>query len=177
MESIIFHQFQRYKTAQLLLNALRQKESHSILEVGSGSHGNLGKFLPNDHITYLDSYLSHEALSKENFVLGDATCLEYEDQSFDFVIALDVLEHIPQEERRAFLSCITRVAKLGVIMTYPNANSENVCNEQILAEIYHLVGMETPPWVYEHRGCVLPDNEKILEMLSQLVSTENVFTM
>lgn len=177
LKNIIFHQFQRYKTAQILLDSMRRKKSHTILEVGSGSHGNLGKFLPNDLITYLDEVLSPEALAKKKFVLGDATKLEYEDQSFDFVIALDVLEHIPPEKRQAFLHSITRVSKIGLIMTYPASNPENICNEQILDGVYHMVGTKTPPWVYEHRNCTLPDTEEILTLLAGLVPAENIFTM
>ena len=89
--SIIFDQYQRYKNAQKIIDSARKEgQIFKILEVGANEHKDLEKFLPNDKITYLDVKLSDEMKKDPAYVLGDATQMEFEDNAYDIVIALDV---------------------------------------------------------------------------------------
>lgn len=97
-----FHQIARYETVRKAIESMRWQKQHTILEVGSGSHGNLAIYLPNDKITFLDTVLTEEAQNDPRFVIGDATNLSYPDGSFDFVIGSDVLEHIIPQKRNDF---------------------------------------------------------------------------
>ena len=120
MKDKIFHQIVRYEYAKCAVNAMRKEKRHCSLEVGQGSHGNLAKYLPDDDITFLDSNLPEDVLNDPRFVLGDATSLPYAAESFDIVIALAVLEHIPEEKRQLCIANLHRVARLGVILSVPH---------------------------------------------------------
>lgn len=160
----IFHQVVRYDYAQRVINAMRTEKKHTILEVGAGAHGNLAKYLPQDEILFLDIDLPSEVLKDRRFVIGDATDLVYEDEAFDFVIALDVIEHIPIEKRLAFIENISRVAKKGVILSAPfDDESEDV--DQVLKSFYHISQVEPPIWVDEHITCKLPTEKSINELI------------
>jgi ubiquinone/menaquinone biosynthesis C-methylase UbiE len=100
-----------------LLESIDVTRNDSILEVGCGS-GALIEELENDGYTEvvgLDmSALAVDAARArgvDSVVQGDATALEYEDDSFDVVVASDVLEHL-MNERRA-LAEWNRVLKPG----------------------------------------------------------------
>jgi ubiquinone/menaquinone biosynthesis C-methylase UbiE len=62
-----------------------------------------------------------ESLNAKNIVFmeGDLTKLKFKDESFDFILSSDVLEHIPNDEKA--LSELTRVLKKngGLILTFP----------------------------------------------------------
>lgn len=51
------------------------------------------------------------------YVRGDITCMPFEDDSFDYVICTEVLEHIPSPERA--IKEIERVCKKGMVITVP----------------------------------------------------------
>jgi 2-polyprenyl-3-methyl-5-hydroxy-6-metoxy-1,4-benzoquinol methylase len=64
-----------------------------------------------------------ETKSSCQFEFGDAAALKYEDESFDLVVASEVLEHIHQNEKAAHE--IYRITKHGghIIYTMPNGRS------------------------------------------------------
>lgn len=173
----IFHQIVRYDYAQKAINAMRTSERHSILEVGAGAHGNLSNYLPNDELTFLDIELPEEVLEDKRFVVGDATNLQYEDDAFDFVIALDVIEHIPPEKRQAFITNINRVAKQGVVLSAPFTSENENSVDELMKVFYRLNGIEPPVWVDEHIDCTLPSQAEIAELVSKCsVPEENILT-
>lgn len=100
------------------------KRGLSILDVGCGAGGNikiLGEF---GSVTGLD--ISEEALKFakthgifKNLVRGNAERLPFADGSFDLVSALDVLEHIPDDQRA--IQEMFRVLKKGgfALVTVP----------------------------------------------------------
>ena len=67
----------------------------------------------------MDIELPEELLSDPAFIKGDATNMHFGENSFDFVVALDVLEHISPEKRNDFLSETHRVSTQGVILSAP----------------------------------------------------------
>jgi 2-polyprenyl-3-methyl-5-hydroxy-6-metoxy-1,4-benzoquinol methylase len=68
-------------------------------------------------------------------VKGDALDLPYDDGTFDFVIASEILEHVPQDE--AAIDELVRVLKPGgrLAVTVPRWLPEKVC--WILSDEYH----------------------------------------
>ena len=169
-----FHQVARYETAKHAVETMRSAYQHTILEVGSGSHGNLSAYFPHDQITFLDTTLTEEAQRDPRFVLGDATDLHYSDASFDFVIGLDVLEHIVPEKRDAFLKEVCRVAKHGVFLSFPQREDGHTGADETLRSVYLAAQMEPPVWIDEHIECTLPNAEEIEQILTGLVGLERV---
>lgn len=106
-----------------------EKSAISILEVGCGSEGlaEFNPYLNNDSYTVdsLDVVLPDNALHRkypEPFrkpMLGDACDMPFDDDSRDFVISIDSLEHVPQGNRSSYLRELIRVAKRGVLLTCP----------------------------------------------------------
>lgn len=68
-------------------------------------------------------------------VKGDALDLPYDDGTFDFVIASEILEHVPQDERA--IDELIRVLKPGgrMAVTVPRWLPEKVC--WLLSDEYH----------------------------------------
>lgn len=175
MKDVIFHQAYRYELAKWAIEALRTETCHKILEVGSGAHGNLAKYLPADEITFLDNTLPDEVLADKRFVKGDATCLPFEDESFDFVIALDVIEHIPAELREEFVKNITRVCKKGIFIIFPHFCETNPYADSILKAFYTMNKSEVPIWIDEHNDCVLPQVDEVKNMFAKYVEEQRIF--
>jgi len=116
----------RDENRQLFLEALGLKDGMSILEVGCGPgafcHA-LERWLPNSKITGLDrdsafvEYAikkSRELDSKCNFVIGDATNLDFAENFFDTTTSYTVIEHV---ETTQFLTEQFRVLRTGGIFT------------------------------------------------------------
>lgn len=166
--SIIFDQYQRYKNAQILVNKLRKgNETFSILEVGANEHKNLEQFLPDDNIKYLDIELSEERLNDPQYILGDATNMDFEDGTFDVIVALDVFEHIPPEKREMFLTEINRVSRVGFIIGAP-FNTEGVADTEVrVNEVFCALYGMNHPWLIEHIENGLPSLEDTVSYLNE----------
>ncbi|MEK4046474.1 class I SAM-dependent methyltransferase [Paenibacillus sp. FSL H8-0048] len=172
---IPFHQYQRYKLAEPLINSFKiDNKKLNILEVGANEHKNLKVFFPNDEILYLDIILSEEMLSDPQFIQGDATDMKFADSSFDIVLALDVLEHIPPNKRKEFLSELYRVSKYGVILSAPFLTNKNVKSEERIASFYRAIYGSEILWQNEHAENGLPILEENLEIIRGFAQAEPI---
>lgn len=90
-----------------------------VLEVGCGDgYGSAYLAKTAAEVTGMD-YEKDIILSAKNkyscknlsFVDGDATCLEFENGSFDVICSFQVIEHIPEDQLLQYLSEIKRVLK------------------------------------------------------------------
>ena len=160
---VAFDQYQRYKHVQEIVDLIRENKIYKILEVGANEHKNLEKFLPNDSITYLDIEVPESLQNDPQYIKADATKMpQVPSESYDFVVALDVFEHIPKEIRENFLKELHRVAKQGVIISAPY-NSLEVINAEIRAnEYYKQLYGNGFRWLEEHRENDLPDIDKTI---------------
>lgn len=172
---ITFHQMSRYNTAMRAVNTMRTSPSHRILEIGSGSQGILASFLPDDDIVFSDIKLSDEALADPRFVLCDVTNMNYDDNSFDFVIALDVLEHIPPEKRLISVQNICRVAKEGIVITFPHFSPVYQKEDEELRSFYKATEAEPPIWINEHIDQTLPIASEIVAIATGILGENNCY--
>ena len=116
----------RDENKQRLLDVLQFQDGMSILEVGCGTGAfcfALKRWLPNSQITGLDRDLgfieyarskSKELDCERSFIFGDATNLDFPDNSFDATTSHTVIEHV---ETTKFLTEQFRVLRVGGIFT------------------------------------------------------------
>lgn len=163
---IPFDQYQRYMHATDLINAVREDgQVFSILEVGANEHKNLERFLLNDRVTYLDIVVPEHLKQDPSYIEGDATNMPLEDNKFDFIIALDVFEHISDPLRGAFVSELMRVSKYGFILAAP-FNTPGVEESEIRAnKFFETMYGFNYQWLEEHRENGLPEIEKLISFL------------
>lgn len=97
---------------------------HRVLEVGCGEGGQLRKIADRAPDAGLFGFdLPSEDLAERwegldaAMATGSAEALPYPDRSFDLVLALEVLEHVP--DPRAVLAEIARVGRGAVMLSVP----------------------------------------------------------
>jgi len=95
----------------------REIRNPSILEVGSGVKG-ITPYLK-DHITGADVSFDGEIPASMTAVEITGTSLPFEDNTFDYVISVDMLEHVPSSERSKIIEEILRVARAKVFLAVP----------------------------------------------------------
>ena len=107
---------------KIVLSALKGIKAEKILDVGCGTGGNLNLF--NGFVVGLDISLQALKLAKKrkpNAILcqGEAENLPFHNESFDLVLALDLLEHLQDDVKG--LREMYRVLKKGgnVLITVP----------------------------------------------------------
>lgn len=94
---------------ELILNLIKDISYNNVLEIGCGS-GELSKYLKN--------YQGIDISEKTPFIIGDAQKLPFEDNSYDLILMLDLLEHTND---KAVMKEVYRVLKPNghVIITVP----------------------------------------------------------
>lgn len=109
---------------QMLRHLLRNAKS--LLDVGCGIYSPM-RFVDIGRQVGVDGYLQSIQEAERNrthdeYVHASIDALPdlFADQSFDAVVALDVIEHLPKENGDAFLKHMERIAKKTVIVFTPN---------------------------------------------------------
>ena len=91
-------------------------DAGSILDVGCGPHG-LACLAPDVPFTGADvTFNGVTAPSMVPVVLELGPLLPFPDASFDTVLCLDVLEHVPPGERKPFVAELARVSARRVVL-------------------------------------------------------------
>lgn len=154
---IPFDHFQRYAAATHLLTAL-EMDAPRVLEVGANRQRLLGQFLPEASFLYTDLRAEGD---EQDFVVADATQLPFADRSFDAVVSLDVLEHIPAELRGRAVAEMARVADRMVVIGCP-PNEPWVREAELDANSrWHELYGEDYVWLQEHKEFGLVDSAEV----------------
>lgn len=174
--TIPFDQYGRLRIAQHLTEILRgeisvQAQDGSpqrlrILDVG-GYPGNLRDFVNHDHydLTILDVVPDDGSIP--GYVQGTGLGLPFADGSFDVVCSLDVLEHIPDPDRAAFLGEIMRVARHAALLINPIQSLEADVAEETLDEYIRWIMDAQQAQLAEHREFGLPDFDRTAGQFAQ----------
>jgi SAM-dependent methyltransferase len=169
-KNVPFDQYSRQYQVAAMINELRKKgKTFRILDVG-GYKGKTAEFFPDDEVIVLDVF----DVNEPNYVKGDGSNLPFEDESFDFVVNFDVLEHIPQPDRRRFVQECLRTARRAAFFSAPHKTKENEKAEQSLNDFYRELHKKDHRWLKEHIAYGLPDYlaiEKFLISRGHFTST------
>jgi hypothetical protein len=131
----------------------------TILEIGSGVKG-ITSYIP-FRITGIDTSFDGEINSNLNAVYFSGTKLPFENISYDYVISVDMLEHVSEKMRFNFIYEIIRVAKKKVIIAVPCGR---IAERQdcTLDRIYLQQRGEFYTYLHEHTVNGLPDGNDIV---------------
>ncbi len=111
-----FDQYQRYRLVSDLLSRMRTGGGPlKVLDVG-GRTALLREFLPDDEVVLVDLEPSE---IRKGLVLGSGSELPFQAESFDVVCAFDTLEHVPPDQREAFVRECWRVTRSYTILAGP----------------------------------------------------------
>lgn len=125
-----------------------------------GSLGELRKFLPRAHITTADVVEGAD-------VVYDGKKIPLKDSSYDSVVSVDTLEHVPPDRRTPFVKELVRIAKKKVILIAPYGSSRHEQYERQLAESLIERGRSAPTYLSEHQKYGLVNEDTITSILKR----------
>ncbi len=157
-----FDQYQRYKIVEELVGLIRQDRSLRVLDVG-GHPGLITDFLPEDDTFVLDML----PCEGPKCIQGDGAWLPFKDASFDLVVSVDTLEHIPSEQRPEFLEELLRTSKDYVLLAAPFEDENLSLAEQIVNEFFIKRIGHPNDSLEEHFANGLPDLSEILSFFDE----------
>jgi Methyltransferase domain len=132
----------------------------SVLDVG-GRPGELAGFLPGSAVTALN-------VDEPADVVVDGARLPFDDEAFDVVTSLDVLEHLPHERRRSHLEELVRVARRQVVVCCPLGTTAHMEAERELALWYRSETGRPHRFLEEHLAHGLPSEAELRELVRDL---------
>lgn len=140
-----------------------------ILDVGGYTSRKLivDSFFPKAEYTSLNVGVAWYTDVKFDF-LYDGQNIPFGDNSFEYVISVDILEHVPNENRLQLLNEIVRVASKKAIIVTPFRVKSEETNEKYILDICERYGVIPPPSLVEHELIGLPFLSEIDEYVSAL---------
>jgi len=157
-----FDQYQRYKVAADMLSGLGLQPGSYLLEVG-GAPGPIEAFLPGHEVIVTDLNGKREG----RYAIADGSRLPFPDQSFDAVISLDTLEHVPRDRRADFCSELRRVCRDAIVLSAPFDDPQvELAEDALNSFVRSRFGGEFPT-LDEHREHGLPELEFATDALGK----------
>ncbi len=123
-----------------------------VLDVG-GSLSRLKDFSPAGKVTTVD-------IKGPADIIYDGKKIPVGNKSYDVVTSIDVLEHVPKDDREAFIKELRRVAKVKGIISAPLGTREHSDAEKTLLAFYAHRGVKMP-FLKEHIEIGLPTPAEI----------------
>ena len=97
-------------------------------------------------------------------IVASAAQMPVQDNSFDFVTSLDMMEHVRQDLRSKIIDEMIRIAKIFVAIVAPVKSPENMWAEDLVLSYRHV------DFLQEHQEQGLVDFDQIENQLNQLKS-------
>ena len=131
-----------------------------MADVG-GNTDILSRLLPDDKIHILNK--TDQGLP--NQVIGDIRRIDLSDNHFDFVVSLDTLEHIKNEDRFCAIKEMLRISRDFVILGLPFKDSSIIINEYVAVRFYKSLMKKDHIYLKDHIENLLPDASLISSFL------------
>jgi len=153
--SIPFDAYERNKKIASSLHA-----NQTVLDVGGGITGI--KLFSQNKITIVDLEVGD--------IRMDARKLKLKPGSFDVVVSVDVLEHLPLKDRKKFVESLTKIAKDKVIISAPFGSKKHLEAEKKLLKEIKSKGRKDF-FLEQHVKYVLPKPEDVINISNKAVKT------
>lgn len=164
---MIFDQYSRYKACSDLLRKTGFVAGNTVLDIGSGPECLFGQFMPDASMNYIDPLIPGG--SGQGQITGNVFATELDGQLFDCVSAVDVLEHVPSEHRKAFLDRMSSLGKNTLILGFPTSDSSDALEtDKAIDDQYRAIFGHDYSWLEEHYQYGLPSLTETVEHLKQL---------
>ena len=128
-------------------------EPETLLDVG-GVAGELALFMPRTRIVTAN-------VEEGADVLFDGVTLPFEDDSFEAAASLDVLEHVPRDQRGVHVDDLARVAESRVVLCCPLGSEAHEAAERDLADWHESVTGRRHRFLDEHLQRGLPSEDEL----------------
>jgi ubiquinone/menaquinone biosynthesis C-methylase UbiE len=136
------------------------KEGSSILDVGSGDSGLYTYIKKGYKITATDIDVAKITGNKVKMVQASAEDLPFKSDSFDAVVSVDMMEHLPEKIREGAISEMIRVARDRVYIAFPRG-SMSYKVDKFLSKYYFHTHKKELEFLNEHIKNGLPDTRRI----------------
>ena len=136
--------------------------SPKVLEVGSGSLG-IAPYLKLP-VTGVDVDFTGPKFSLLRQVYGKATVLPFPDKSFDFAVMVDVLEHLPRQERAKAISEALRCARNKAFIAVPCGKLSFNQDKELDLQYQKIFGRPFP-FLKDHLTYGLPEKEWVSDTI------------
>jgi ubiquinone/menaquinone biosynthesis C-methylase UbiE len=173
----------RYARVVDVLAGIKPGSPLRLLEVSSG-RGGIAWLVRNANfrtcLVDRDPDVVGDARGRDSWrVCADAMSLPFATGSFDVVISVDTMEHLPAGERATFVKELTRVAARAVVITCPLQSQDQEFragefDHQLQQEIATRNG-HVPAWLEQHLSEGHPTREQLLQLLpeARITGTQN----
>lgn len=161
LAELSFDHFQRYRMVSQLIEGI-EGERLRILDIG-GALGYLPLFVEKHDVLVLDRVWED---SPSSLRYAEDT-LPFSRESWDVVVSVDTLEHIPQAQRESFLQEMMRVAKNIVILCCPFDDPNVADAESIVHDFLSTQLRGHDRFLEEHALYSLPVRQQVKEIFTQ----------
>lgn len=127
----------------------------TVLDVG-GNRGELAQFTRGIEVT------SVNVEGEDADLTFDGEILPFGEDTFDAVVSLDVLEHIPRSNRGQHVSELLRVSRSETIICCPLGSPSHIAAEREVAEEYGRLTGGRHRFLDEHLALGLPTWEELM---------------
>jgi GT2 family glycosyltransferase len=165
LEDCPLDQYSRYRACAEALKRLAARGA-TVLDCGSGLDCLLERFLPDFQVTCVDPLLIAERSNAHERIAGSVFHPALDGRTFDFVVTIDTLEHVPPAQRGAFLDRVSELARHGLFIACPCEDAgEAWQTDRYVNEVYQFAFGQPYPWLAEHFTYGLPRLEDIVKRL------------
>ncbi len=167
LSTMQFDLYQRYKVLRESTHGLLNGgPTRTVLDVGSGGSRLIERFIPTGlSITRADvDQFGDDAV----VALTPGQPLPFEDGSFDWVSALEVMEHVPAGQRETLVRECARVSRELVIFSFPSGCEEVWSAEDELNRLSARLFGQGSNFLEEHAEMGLPVTADIRAMLESI---------
>lgn len=173
----------RYARVVEALKGIGHDETLRLLEVSSG-RGGIAWLMRDSRIRTCLVDRDPEAVSDARGgnswrVCADAASLPFAADSFEVVISVDTIEHLPGRDREAFVNELKRVAARVVILTCPMQSEDGEFRaaefDRKLKQVIKTRNGYVPAWLEEHLQEGHPTREHLLDLLpeARIIGSQN----